>query len=288
MPQPPRRGKVWAHGRPAPSLCSAWQNKQKSRLEFLRLFWISRFRVQCYQLSVSQSSWNDWNLAILTSSHSSRVRNKFQHKGGSMGANCRSRIVSFLLTPLLLACIALGMLSSSQFITCSQAFQGTLNESSSRLLCWDTDDLIIKTSYILVQLCWSFFSQSLVTLDWIFCGWRWSLTQLVEQEFHMWDYKCHSCAHRGAESRILYTHTWITVGSRCFIHPWSPAIISSLSSDFSGNMLNNILFDPHHIHFREDHSGFGIQDLPQKSSIKAKVRPLGLNQDFFGAIYGTF
>ena len=34
-----------------------------------------------------------------------------------MGANCRSRIGSFLLTPLLLACIALGMLSSSQFIT---------------------------------------------------------------------------------------------------------------------------------------------------------------------------
>ena len=49
-----------------------------------------------------------------------------------------------------------------------------------------------------VQLC---FSQSLLSLDWIFCGWHWSFQWNVEWEFHMWDYKWHSCAYR-ADSTI--------------------------------------------------------------------------------------
>ena len=35
-------------------------------------------------------------------------------------------------------------------------------------------------------------------------------------------------------------------------------------------------------------TGFGIRDLLQKSTIKAKFRPLGLNRDFFGTIFGPF
>ena len=35
-------------------------------------------------------------------------------------------------------------------------------------------------------------------------------------------------------------------------------------------------------------TGFGIQDLLQRSTIKAKFRPLGLNWDFFGTIFGPF
>ena len=42
---------------------------------------------------------------------------------------------------------------------------------------------------------------------------------------------------------------------------------------------------------RRSKTGFGIWDLPQKSSTKAKFRPLGLNTDFLGQILdlsGTF
>ena len=38
-------------------------------------------------------------------------------------------------------------------------------------------------------------------------------------------------------------------------------------------------------------TGFGIRDLPQESTIKAKIRPLGQNRDFLGPIldlFGTF
>ena len=38
-------------------------------------------------------------------------------------------------------------------------------------------------------------------------------------------------------------------------------------------------------------TGFGIRDLPQESTIKAKIRPLGQNQDFLGPfldLFGTF
>ena len=31
-------------------------------------------------------------------------------------------------------------------------------------------------------------------------------------------------------------------------------------------------------------TGFGIRDLPQESTIKAKIRPLRQNRDFFGTI----
>ena len=30
-------------------------------------------------------------------------------------------------------------------------------------------------------------------------------------------------------------------------------------------------------------TGFGIRDLPQESTIKAKIRPLGQNRDFLGS-----
>ena len=39
---------------------------------------------------------------------------------------------------------------------------------------------------------------------------------------------------------------------------------------------------------RRSKTGFGIWDLPQKSTTKAKFRPLGLNRDFFGTIFGPF
>ena len=38
-------------------------------------------------------------------------------------------------------------------------------------------------------------------------------------------------------------------------------------------------------------TGFGICDLPQESTIKAKIRPLGQNRDFLGPfldLFGTF
>ena len=38
-------------------------------------------------------------------------------------------------------------------------------------------------------------------------------------------------------------------------------------------------------------TGFGIRDLPQESTIKAKIRPLGQNRDFLGPfldLFGTF
>ena len=38
-------------------------------------------------------------------------------------------------------------------------------------------------------------------------------------------------------------------------------------------------------------TGFGIRDLPQESTIKAKIRPLGQNRDFLGPFldfFGTF
>ena len=38
-------------------------------------------------------------------------------------------------------------------------------------------------------------------------------------------------------------------------------------------------------------TGFGIRDLPQESTIKAKIRPLGQNRDFLGPFLdlpGTF
>ena len=35
-------------------------------------------------------------------------------------------------------------------------------------------------------------------------------------------------------------------------------------------------------------TGFGIWDLPQKITIKAKIGPLGQNLDFFGTIFGPF
>ena len=38
-------------------------------------------------------------------------------------------------------------------------------------------------------------------------------------------------------------------------------------------------------------TGFGIWDLPQESTIKAKIRPLGQNRDFLGPfldLFGTF
>ena len=34
-------------------------------------------------------------------------------------------------------------------------------------------------------------------------------------------------------------------------------------------------------------TGFGIRDLPQESTIKAKIRPLGQNRDFLD-LFGTF
>ena len=42
---------------------------------------------------------------------------------------------------------------------------------------------------------------------------------------------------------------------------------------------------------RRSNTGFGIRDLPQKSTTKAKFRPLGLNRDFLGPfldLSGTF
>ena len=33
-------------------------------------------------------------------------------------------------------------------------------------------------------------------------------------------------------------------------------------------------------------TGFGIRDLPQESTIKAKIRPLGQNRDFLGPFLG--
>ena len=38
-------------------------------------------------------------------------------------------------------------------------------------------------------------------------------------------------------------------------------------------------------------TGFGIRDLPQESTIKAKIRPVGQNRDFLGPFldfFGTF
>ena len=35
-------------------------------------------------------------------------------------------------------------------------------------------------------------------------------------------------------------------------------------------------------------TGFGIRDLPQESTIKAKIRPLGQNRVFLGPFFGTF
>ena len=42
------------------------------------------------------------------------------------------------------------------------------------------------------------------------------------------------------------------------------------------------------IEFRRSNTGFGIWDLPQKSSTKAKFGTLGLNWDFFGTIFIHF
>ena len=39
---------------------------------------------------------------------------------------------------------------------------------------------------------------------------------------------------------------------------------------------------------RRSNTGFGIWDLPQKSSTKAKFGTLGLNWDFFGTIFISF
>ena len=39
---------------------------------------------------------------------------------------------------------------------------------------------------------------------------------------------------------------------------------------------------------RRSNTGFGIWDLPQKSSTKAKFGTLGLNWDFFGTIFIPF
>ena len=39
---------------------------------------------------------------------------------------------------------------------------------------------------------------------------------------------------------------------------------------------------------RPSNTGFGIWDLPQESSIKAKFGTLGLNWDFFGTIFIPF
>ena len=39
---------------------------------------------------------------------------------------------------------------------------------------------------------------------------------------------------------------------------------------------------------RPSNTGFGIWDLPQKSSTKAKFGTLGLNWDFFGTIFIPF
>ena len=50
--------------------------------------------------------------------------------------------------------------------------------------------------------------------------------------------------------------------------------------------LNWFLFPGCWLIVRRSKTGFGILDLPQKSTTKAKFRPLGLNRDFFGTIFG--
>ena len=87
----------------------------KSRLGVVKTvlpnFWKSQFTVQCYQLSV----------AVNPDQHKSFEMRKFLQFPVNMmmvtirwlRADCSSQIFSFLLTPLLLGCIALGMLSCS-------------------------------------------------------------------------------------------------------------------------------------------------------------------------------
>ena len=67
--------------------------------------------------------------------------------GWEQSEDCSSQIVSFLLTPLLLGCIALGMLSSSQLL--SEEFQWVNIELALLRHWWPAEFLpIIKTNYV--------------------------------------------------------------------------------------------------------------------------------------------
>ena len=99
-------------------------------------FWKSQFTVQCYQLSV----------AVNPDQHKCAYFFSFQSTWWMMmvtirwlRADCSSQIFSFLLTPLLLGCIALGMLSCSHLGLLTLGVSISHQRMTQSMLCWKTD-----------------------------------------------------------------------------------------------------------------------------------------------------
>ena len=139
---------------------------------------------------------------------------------GWLGANCRQTAEAGLgaFSSLRSYLPALPWACSLHHDSLAQAFQQIFNESTQKLALLRHWLLIIKTSYNFVDI----FPQSLVTLDWTFYGWSWSLSITLKRVSHARFEVAQLCIQGAAESRVSYTHTlwglWITNIQHCARH----------------------------------------------------------------------